>query len=644
MRKVFGIGFVFVLLFLGCGPWAPALLAGDTGLQEGRAAGMEVQLGEIVVTATKTPHLQQDVPVQTVVITGQQIEESSAQTVSDLLRLVPGLFVRAEDTPGISGWRTKVRGLDFNSGYGLVLIDGQRVKGGGMGEYGYGLNQIPLEMIERIEIVKGPSSVLYGSDALAGVINIITKHTPERTLYGLEAAYGTHETKKGSLYWGTKKDKLGLYFQANREESEMGQYGINTKRDEHYQLDRFDAKFSYDLTPDLDLSLQLAGEDKERKRQYLTQDTVRYQNYSKVRIAPGVKASFADGSTLHLSGYYYDWHFNTKEYGTPSGYTPTMGDMYYRDLEARFSKPFGEIHLATVGVEYLEHILDYNLADEEIGVLSGYLQDELAFNLVRPLRLVVGGRVDDHSKYGTEFCPKVSLMLEMSKQTRIRCSVGRGFKSPNIRQLYYKEPYMHGTYWYRSNPDLKAEKSWGYSLGVEQDLGQKVVLDVTLFRNDVKDMVVWEESGDTIDGLPVKDAKNVGQAYTQGVEVGCNALLFKGFSLGLSYTYLQTEDKESDKELTYNPKHNFAANLVYTYKPLGVTCSLSGQWVSKMYTNSDNTSETDSYTVVDFKISKKITSFAELSLEGNNIFDSEYGQPERDWWGPTYLVRFKMDF
>lgn len=138
--------------------------------------------------------------METAVITKEEIERTSAQTISELLRYTPGLFIRAEDAPGVSAWRSKIRGLDFNSGYGLILIDGQRVKGEGMGEYGYGSNQIPLEMIERIEVVKGAGSSLYGSDALAGVVNIITKSISQKPAYGVHAAYGTHDTKIGSLY------------------------------------------------------------------------------------------------------------------------------------------------------------------------------------------------------------------------------------------------------------------------------------------------------------------------------------------------------------------------------------------------------------------------------------------------------------
>ncbi|MBT9439409.1 MAG: TonB-dependent receptor plug domain-containing protein, partial [Desulfobacterales bacterium] len=134
------------------------------------------RLKDIVVTGTRTPHALKDVPVETVLINREDIEKTNAQNAMDILKNIPGIDTSAhDDVFGTYTWNAKLRGLSFNDGYGLILIDGQRAMGcgqsGGMGEYGSGLNQIPVDMIERIEVVKGPSSALYGSDAVAGVIN-----------------------------------------------------------------------------------------------------------------------------------------------------------------------------------------------------------------------------------------------------------------------------------------------------------------------------------------------------------------------------------------------------------------------------------------------------------------------------------------
>lgn len=158
------------------------------------------RLKDIVVTGTRTPHALKDVPVETVLINREDIEKTNAQNAMDILKNIPGIDTSLhDDVFGTYTWRAKLRGLNFNNGYGLILIDGQRAMGcgqsGGMGEYGTGLNQIPVDMIERIEVVKGPSSALYGSDAMAGVINIITKKTPKKATGSAGASYGWYKIK-----------------------------------------------------------------------------------------------------------------------------------------------------------------------------------------------------------------------------------------------------------------------------------------------------------------------------------------------------------------------------------------------------------------------------------------------------------------
>ncbi len=635
MGRVWGM----VLLLLGCWLWGFA----EVEAQE------PSKTQEVVITATKTPHTLEDVPVETVVVTRKDIERSSAQTVSDLLRYVPGIFVRDEDAPGITAWRALIRGLSFNEGYGLVLIDGERVRGEGMGDSGIGLNQIPPQMIERIEIVKGPASVLYGSDALAGVVNIITRETPERPLYGFEIGYGSYHTNLEYLYWGTREAPWGVLLQAAREESEMGAYGVRTNRDEDYERKSLVAKITRDFGSRIRAGLKLSVQEDERQLDYRTQDTLVLKKAWKYRVSPFLRLVFKDEAELFLKGYYYDWKFTADSRGTdPYPYALYRGDMYYRVLEARYTRPVGEIHLLTLGGEYRNEELDYTFSHRKMDVSSLYVQDEMEFLWKFPLEIVVGARLDHHSVYGTELCPKISLLLKPSPDTRLRASVGRGFKAPTIRQAFYTEPYPHGDYFYVSNPDLKAETSWGYSLGLEKNWGRRVWGSLSLFRNDVRDMIIRYYTYRDIDNDGVAEKirtfKNAKEAYTQGVELALRLSLWEDFlRLNLSYTYTDTEDEDIGKELPLVPQHVLATHLLVNHRAWGLTFDLGFQFVSDMYTNTTNTEKNPSYSVVDVKLIKRLGK-ASLSLEGNNIFDSDYGEPDRTWWGATWLVRFKMDF
>ena len=602
-------------------------------------------LNEIVITATKTPHVLKDVPVETEIITRKEINETSAHTVADILRYVPGILVRGEDVPGITNWRASMRGLSFNNGYGLILVDGDRVMGGGMGEYGFGLNQIPPQMIEKIEIVKGPSSVLYGSDAIAGVVNIITKPAPDKTIYGFEADYGSHHTNMEYIYWGTKVPKLGMLFQAGREESEMGAYGIKNTRDEHFERITFLNKLAYYFNKNLELNLEFFTQEENRKRTDFEKGYTRFSKDLKYKIAPKVKIKLPKNSKFIISGYWYDWDFRSQEYNGSSGYTPRNGDIYYTDVETRYIRPILNSHLVTFGLEYFQNKLAYNLSHKTLNLISFYTQDETELHFKIPAQLVLGARIDHHSKYGTELCPKISMMISPSKSTKIRASIGKGFKSPTIRQAYYDEPFQHQNYWYKSNPDLKAETSWGYSLGIEQIFNPLFWGSVTFFRNDINNMIVKVETDQKINNLPVYTYENVQRAYTEGIEVNTKWALIKNYLfLNLGYTYTFTKNRDTGKELPYVPHHNLTGLVVFNYNPYGILFSIGGQYVSKMYKDIKNTKETKDYSVFDVKFTKKFKKNYSISIEGNNIFNSDYGDPDKEWWGAMWFVKFKMDF
>jgi len=432
-----------------------------------------------------------------------------------------------------------------------------------------------------------------------------------------------------------------MLFQAGREESQMGAYGFKSSREENFERNSLITKFAYDFTPNLSLQLKLSVQKEDRKRTDFKKGYTRLSKDTKYRIAPILSYKFKNDSKLIISGYWYDWDFRTKEYEGSSGYTPRNGDMYYTDVEVRYSLPLSN-HLLTTGAEYLQEKLDYNLSKKTLHLSSVYLQDEFKFTFIIPIDFVIGGRIDHHSKYGTEFCPKLSLMLSLTENTRIRASVGRGFKSPTIRQAYYDQPFQHGSYWFKSNPHLEAETSWGYSVGIEQTFGSYLLLSATAFRNDINNMIVTIETNETIAGLPVKTYENIQEAYTQGVEVAGKLILIKDLLwINTAYTYLDTENKDTKKELPYIPHHNLAGHIVFNYKNWGLTFDAGIQYVSKMYKNTKNTKEIKDYSVVDVKLIKRISKNASFSIEGNNIFDSDYGEPDKEWGGSNMACTYK---
>ena len=623
---------------------------------------LTTRMEEVVVTGTRTPHSLKDTPVETVLINREDIERSNAQTVTDILKNVPGLSASGvDDVFGDTSSRVRLRGMSLNDGYGLILIDGQRIHGsgqsGGHGEYAVGLNQIPVSMIERIEVVKGPSSVLYGSDAMVGVINVITRKTPSKAIAGAGASYGWYDVKErvrngvttkpsddgryrnlseAYVYAGDRPhERLGyLINYANETGENTGSTPIDSER--HSVM----GKVNFQLTEGMDLLLkgELSSYEKEGSSP---------KSEDSHRISAGWTWKVSENHILQVKGYSY-----VDDFEAESSSSDRHGDIGYDQVEAQYTWYLGNSNVITTGTEFQRQGIDYIMdnsngtrttVDEDVDTWSVYVQDELTF--FDRLVAVPGIRYDHHSTFDSSFNPKLSLMYHLTDTTALRGSVGKSFKSPTIRQLYYDVPFYHSPFWIKSNPDLDPEKSIGYSFGVEQYLFQdRMILNASYFRNDVDDMVVSESSDETYEGEELRIYKNVEEAMTQGVEVMARLMFDNDFSVSGSYTFTDSENKENGKELTYTPKHELTLSPTYEYTPWNVGVSGTFTYLSKLYTDTDNSYEVDAHCVVDANIYKKIGEKAKLTLEADNIFDSDKGDERNYRTGQTFIVKMDISY
>ena len=620
-----------------------------------------VSLEQIVVTGTKTDHTLKDVPVETVVISRKDIEAVNAENIMDVLGTIPGIHTaNHEDIFGSYTWNARMGGLPFDSGYALVLIDGQRVMGcgasGGMGEYGIGLNQIPVSMIERIEVVKGPGSALYGSDAMTGVINIITKKIPGKPMGSAGMVYGRYDVKREKSD-GAEEDALGsrvmnqayvsygdritdtwgcLMYYNYEGADDLAQEPLNSER--HSFMGKIDGR----LSDRVNLALKYeAGEyDKTGNR---AEDTWGLSAKTGIRLN--------DSNRFDLSAYTYVWEFT---HGTPANLTHgyKVGDVGYNHGELQYTFDLAKRNTLTAGAEMLEQVIDYTIlnsngslltVDKTVDVNSFYIQDEL--KITPRFTVVAGARYDDHSTFGDEVNPKLSLMVKPMDNTTIRASAGRSFKSPTIRQLYYDIPYRHGAYYAQSNSYLKPEKAMGYSASVEQwFLDSRIMMNLGYSRNDVEDMVISVDTGTFYDGLPLMTYVNVNEASTQSFEFLAKFMISNMFSCALAYTYMDTENKATGKSLTYVPEHDFslvpALSLLGGRLNLSATVSFSG----KQYTNESNTGEIKESTTCDAKVKYALSPGAFLSFQADNLFDSAEGANDAWQVGRSYMAKLDLAF
>jgi outer membrane receptor for ferrienterochelin and colicins len=328
------------------------------------------------------------------------------------------------------------------------------------------------------------------------------------------------------------------------------------------------------------------------------------------------------------------------------------GNIGYDQMELQYTWNLTATQLITTGAEMQRQGIDYLIDNsggtrttvkEGVDSWSFFIQDELT--LFKKLVVVPGIRYDDHSTFDESVNPKLSMMYRLLDATTLRASVGKSFKSPTIRQLYYDVPFYHSPFYIQSNPDLEPETSIGYSVGLEQWLfDSKVILNLGCFRNDIEDMVVTEASDQTYNGAELRIYKNVEKAMTQGVEFSARIQLGDSFLVNAAYTYTDSEDEATGKELTYIPAHEFSLTPTYEYLPLGLGASATLACYSKQYTSEDHSTQIDGHCVVDAKVYKRIGKAAKLSLEADNIFDSDKGDERNFRSGQTVTAKLDIAF
>lgn len=501
-------------------------------------ADENVQLKEVVVTATKTEKQPQDVTQSVTVITADEIQKSGATNVAEVISTKAGVMVNEQGPVGALQSVT-LRGSTYQQV--LVLLDGKRLNSGSAG--GYDLSELPIPMsaIERIEIVRGPSSALYGSDAMGGVINIITRK-PATPLTTISGSMGRNGYTSASLY-NTGRENNTYYALSLGKERSHG-YRDNSDSDQKiagikigYDLDTassIEGTFDY-ITKDLGVPGSVQFPSPIARQQ--TREAISGLQY-KARITQGLDYS--------LSVYRNQEHIG---YQNPDFLEFDTNRSVTSGTEMQFNWLMSSFSMLTAGIEGREDSLVNNTAGTHTATISSeFIQDEL--NLGDSLIVVLGGRNDNNSSFGSKFSPRVSARyLQSGIGTILRASAGKSFRAPTLNDLYFQDSFGdHG------NPDLRPETAQEYEGGIEQPFGSGNAVKFTAFKRRVKDLIVWEPI-DPVTNPFAYTPRNIGRAHITGAEVEFRFLITKVLSGSINYTRMFPVDESTGDRINSDISH-----------------------------------------------------------------------------------------
>ena len=580
----------------------------------------------VVVTATRLPTPVDQVLAPVVVIDADEIARSAPADISDLLRFHAGLELSRN---GGSGQTTAVFIRGAESNHTLVLIDGVRMSPGTIGVAA--LQNIPPEMIERVEVVKGPRSALWGTDAIGGVINVVTRRG-SRDGWSTEAGYGSYDTRKASVNGGVP---LGAAADLDVGVSWQDSDGIPTFSADRKDRGYDNLSFSAGLHGRLGAAeLGLRHWSASGTTQYTNQDffTSAYvpvdQDFDDSTTSASLRLPVAQRGTLQatLSHFEDSIRQNQPEYdGGPRDFLRTRRNA----VDAQFDWKASDAQTLSAGAMF---------SSEDASSLSfgtRYAATTDWTNLFVQDRLVAGRHsvlvalgYTDHETAGTATTWNVEYGYDATPSTRLFALAGSGFRAPDATDRYG----------FGGNPDLKPEKSRNYEAGLRQRLGTHQQVELSAFRNEIDDLIEYVVTDfDTFDGQNF----NVAKARIEGVEASWH-YADGPWQASIEALYQDPKNLADDSQLLRRAKRNLTVILARTFGPvqLGVNVLAAGDRKDFGFPKPVTL---DSYVLTDLTAQWQATRSLALVARVENLFDERY-ELARTYNTPSRGVYFTLRY
>ncbi len=605
----------------------------------------------VVVSGSRQEELRESSTTAVGVISQEAMRETGYERVGDVLAEQPGILTRPIARLAASGVAgEQIQGID--SRQVLVLLDGLPLVGArGIKSGIINLNRQSVGRLDRIEVVKGASSALYGSDAIGGVINLITRE-PRSPLEGdiviSGGSLGAFDLRGGM---GFALKKLSGYVEAERHRAndyDLTPTTFDTTGPRFHRNDLL-LKLRYELTPRFAVSfLGNAYRNIEHGRSVGEQGpqssrgTDSAQNY-----ALAADVSLTPLTRLTARGYVarYDERSEIDVLALPAAIdsVANLNERYVR-WEAAVEQVIGRHQFLQGGIEWSQdryrgfnRVLGDN-AGQQIRMIDVWLQDRLA--LQDRVILTLGGRYHDHSRYGAHAVPRIGALFRVTESVRVRASFGRGFRAPDLGQLYFRFFNPTNLYQVIGNPNLQPETSRTFQLGA--DYGRRGLrFGVNLFRNDVWNLIDTQLLGrpSTPEQLRAIMARfgidpsfspalnrllffyrNLANIRTSGLEADVEWRLPRGFEIAGAYTYLDARDRQTGLYLPQRHRHQGVVRVSWADEPRGLRLNVRGTFFSAWFLSP--TSVAQGYRLWDFYAAKRLRAGTETFVAVDNLFDS----------------------
>ena len=583
-------------------------------------AETSIALSDVVVTASRTPQPREAVIADVTVINNEEIERTGQSTLVELLAQQSGIEITSS---GGAGTISSIFVRGANSGHVVVLVDGMRIDSATLGSTAF--ENLPVGQIERIEILRGPASSLYGQDAIGGVIQIFTKKGDGAIKLNANVGYGTYNTKRadagvsgsiGDTRFALNISSLdthsfsaidtknkdyndndpyrNLAFSGNISQQielghELGFQFFHSKGTVHFDnsCPLFDASFNCVTTP-------FDSKSDAKQYSYAIFSNNQFTDFwlSKVRIGEGVDESRTFDVTSITGGDFY----KTRQFQI--------------NWQNDFKLPLGVLTLLYDGLEQrLNSTVNYNLnMRTNHGLVTSYLLNKGAHSFQTSIRH------DNNSQFGDITTGNIGYGFSFTPEWRVTASYGNAYKAPTFNDLYFP---LYG------NPNLKPEKSRNIESGLRYDT-KDTKISATLYQNKINNLIAFDNIANS--------AINVNKATIEGLSLSASKRI-GSFNLGANVDFQSPEDDKTGKLLARRANRHASINASYNW----------GDWrfgaetvaSSIRYNDIANTSVLNGYAIVNTTIDYKFSKDWSAQARANNIFDKNYALG-KDFGGEAY--------